>query len=555
MTRPEFVRATASGGRTDDHVDRAVEDGSGWTRERVAAVAFGVYVAAALPFLVWVGAQGWFFHDEWILLAGGWGDSVSDLFRPFNEHWITVPVLAYQGLWSVVGLESYVPYVTIAVVAHLSAAVLLRVVMRRAEVGPWMATVAAATFVLFGPGGDDIVRAFQMTFGLALAFGLGHLLLADHDGPVDRRDWLGLAAGAAALMCSGVGVTMVAVVGLAALLRRGWRPAAFHLVPLAALYGAWYLAEGRPRSPAGWPSASTALSWVYSSETGTFLGIGRYPVLAVALLLVLVAGLALAWYRMPWEVWRRTASASAALLAGQVLLFSSVATSRWQEGDAVARSDRYVHLGAALVLPALAIAAEAVARRWRSLAPVMFGLLLLPIPLNAAEFRSSERHADERAWAEAEQVLLAMAESPELDEVPLTDWSGFGLLAAPPVTNRWLSDARDGGKLPLADPVGPDTRAQARLRLAIAQVGGAPPGQCTTYTEPLDLAPGRGDQFGIEGRVAIAERRPDGTIGPEVVFAPLQFGPIPVDRLAIRLDGLALRISAPQNGERFTFCS
>ena len=143
-----------------------------------------------------------------------------------------MPIVVYRVLWQVVGLRSYVPYVGLAIVLHLVAAALLRVVMRRAGVRPWTATLAASVFVLFGAGAQDILWAFQITFTGALVFGLMHLLLADHDGPIDRRDWLGLGAGLLGLMCSGVAVTMVIVVGIATLLRRSWRVAALHTVPL-----------------------------------------------------------------------------------------------------------------------------------------------------------------------------------------------------------------------------------------------------------------------------------------------------------------------------------
>src|SRR6185369_9091996 len=125
---------------------------------------------------------------------------------------------------------------------HCVAAALLWLVMGRARVRPWTATIVASAFVLFGAGAQDILWAFQIAFTGALVLGLAHLLLADHDGPVDRRDWFGLAAGFLALLCSGVAVTMVVVVGLATLLRRGWRIAVLHTVPLAAVYGAWWLA-------------------------------------------------------------------------------------------------------------------------------------------------------------------------------------------------------------------------------------------------------------------------------------------------------------------------
>ena len=78
---------------------------------------------------------------------------------------------------------------------HLVAAALLLAVMRRARVRPWIATAAASSFVLFGAGWENIVVPFQICFTGALAFGLAQLLLADHDGSIDRRDRLGLLAG------------------------------------------------------------------------------------------------------------------------------------------------------------------------------------------------------------------------------------------------------------------------------------------------------------------------------------------------------------------------
>lgn len=47
--------------------------------------------------------------------------------------------------------------------------------------------------------------AFQMTFTGAIAAGYVHLLVAAREGPVDRRDLLGLAAGAVAVTSAGPG--------------------------------------------------------------------------------------------------------------------------------------------------------------------------------------------------------------------------------------------------------------------------------------------------------------------------------------------------------------
>src|SRR5262249_11286331 len=135
----------------------------------------------------------------------------------------------------------------VVVLLYLAAAALLFVIIGRAGVHPWIAAAAASAYALFGPGWENAIKPFQMTFTGALTFGLLYLVLADHDGGFERRDWFGLGAGLVALMMSGVGVTMVAIVAIAVLLRRGWRMALRQVGPLAAVYAVWFVAYG----PAG----------------------------------------------------------------------------------------------------------------------------------------------------------------------------------------------------------------------------------------------------------------------------------------------------------------
>ena len=87
--------------------------------------------------------------------------------------------------------------------------------------GPWVSTAAATTFALFGPGWFNIEYSFQSAWCATLALGLGYLMLVDHNGPFDRHDWIGLGLGLAASLYSGVATTMIVVVGVAVLLRRG----------------------------------------------------------------------------------------------------------------------------------------------------------------------------------------------------------------------------------------------------------------------------------------------------------------------------------------------
>ena len=162
----------------------------------IVAIAFPLYM-----FLPAISGS----PDDWEFIVNRDGGSFRDLMRPHNVHWSTLPILVYRGLFKIFGLNTYRPYMALSVATHLTIAVLLRVVIRRAGVHPWLATAAAGGFALFGTAYGDIVWGFQIGFAGPLMFGLAQLLLVDHDGPVDRRDALALVFGAAGLMCPGNG--------------------------------------------------------------------------------------------------------------------------------------------------------------------------------------------------------------------------------------------------------------------------------------------------------------------------------------------------------------
>jgi hypothetical protein len=340
-----------------------------------------------------LGRHRWFFLDEWDFLVVRRATSVTDLFRPHNEHWSTLPILAYRLLYRIFGLRTYVPYQLTTISLHLGAAVLLFVVMRRSHVHPWIATAAASLFALFGTGSDDILWAFQMAWSATLVFGLAHLILADHDGPLDRRDWLGLAAGLAALLCSGVAVAMTIAVGIAVLIRRGWRLALFHTAPLGAIYVLWWLIEARDAYGHALGVASDVLEWTWIGSKAAFDGLGQVEGAGIALAVVLVVGLALTCGRTDVAELRRRGAVPAGLLVGAVTFLVITGIGRGSDffGVGLAGSGRYVHVVAALMLPALALAADALVRRWRAALPVVLVLLVIGIPGNieaAADFPS-----------------------------------------------------------------------------------------------------------------------------------------------------------------------
>src|SRR5689334_14336071 len=69
------------------------------------------FVGAALlagGAILFLGRSLTFWNDEWRSIAfdGGW----SDFLLPVNEHWSTLPLLAYRATFHIVGLDSYMPY-------------------------------------------------------------------------------------------------------------------------------------------------------------------------------------------------------------------------------------------------------------------------------------------------------------------------------------------------------------------------------------------------------------------------------------------------------------
>jgi hypothetical protein len=430
---------------------------------RLAVLGFAAVLAAALALFLVFGHSQWFFLDDWDYLADR---GLGDVLRPHNEHWSTLPILVYRALWGVFGIRTYVPYQLIAILLHLTAAVLLRRVMRRAGVRPWIATVAASLFVLFGVGYQNVVFAFQMAWGASLVLGLTHLLLADHDGPIGRRDWIGLLAGLAGILCSGLAVTMIVVVGVSVLIRRGWRAALFHTAPLGLLYVIWWLAFARGDYATASGSIDLVVRFVATGLSAAFGEMGQLPGAGFALGVMLLAGLVLAWRGMPRAQLRKRAAAPAALLLGAVLFLAIAGVGRASLfGASTARSSRYLHVVAALSLPAIAVAAEAFMRRWRALGVVAVALLLVGIPGNI-DFLV---HYDTNAKFElgSPDRMLALPRVRLAREVPRRLRPAPDL--APYVTIGWLLDGAAAGRIPDPGRIGPLTSATANLRLSLLQ--------------------------------------------------------------------------------------
>lgn len=434
---------------------------------RLPLVVFGVVVVIALPVLRHLGRARWFVNDDWFFLVAGSTHKFRTILLPNSwGHWITLPILAYRLFYWLFGLRHFGAYLLLVIVLHLATCTLLLAVMRRCGAGPWISTMAASTFVFFGPGADDIFEPVQMTFDGSLVFGLAHLLLADHEGGMDYRDFVGLAFGFLGLMCSNVSIAMVATVGIAVWWRRGWRAAAFHTVPLAVIFLAWWHAYARRPSRrllANRASFGELLDFLWRGLHTTFEGLGHFPIVGLFLAVILVGGLAASWMHVAKRGPRRS-GAAAALAVGSVIFIGSAGLVRAGASGAHNADyvSRYVYVSAAMMLPAVAIAATALARRWRVFGPIVMATFLVALPgnyhdlaSNGANFPKNYRHR-----------FLVLAHSPVTHQLPR--WMRVPPLGYGWMNVGWMIAGVKSGRIPDPGPVSASDAATAALDLQLS---------------------------------------------------------------------------------------
>ena len=419
-------------------------------RERVdrwSLVVFVVVVVLAVPLLLYLGRDQWFFLDEWWLLSDGAG-SHDGIFDAHNGHWITLPAILYRINYWVWGLRTYVPYQVPVVLLHVGSAVLLRTLMRRMGVRGWIATAAALVFVFFGTGSVNIFFGFQVSLTGSLFCGLALLLLADQDGPINRRDWLALAVGVVGLMTSGVFVAMVAGVAVAVLLRRGLAVAAFYTVPLGVIYGAWHLLNGQGGRPMSLTSPGESLRFMARMFTGTFTSLAQSDLGGGALELVVAGTLVVLLTRFVGTRESVQIAIPVALLTAWVAFAGLTALAREPGvGAAWGATDRYVHVTAALFLPVIALGAEYLARQHVLIGTLPVLLLAAGLPGNVDEL--SARHAFfDASILGGRGEIVGLAHSEHIDDVgpdlePIT-FLGIRI----PITTGWLAREAKAGRIP-----------------------------------------------------------------------------------------------------------
>ena len=384
--------------------------------EPAARAALAVHLAtlaAAFAALMYVSRNIWFYADDWEFLARRRNGTTIGVWVPHNEHWSTVPILVYRALYDLVGLRSYRPYMAVLLVVHLLLAHLLWRWMRRSGAGPWIATALAAMFLVLGAGWECLLFPFAMNFSGALLFGFAALLLADHDGRFGPRDVAAWAAAAVALMWSGVAVSMVAIMGIAVLLRRGVLTAVATVSVPAAVYLAWFAAVGHHNAnttPASRAQLLEVPTFVWVGLTRGMEGItglpGAGPVLALALMVLLLR---------ERDAARHRAAVAVAAALGTLAFLALTGVGRIALGIDAAAAPRYAYTIGALLLVGTAIVLTRVGRSSAAITAVVLAAVAAFTVQGAGQLVTAAR-ARVAMIAPPEHQILAAARMVETGE-------------------------------------------------------------------------------------------------------------------------------------------
>ena len=370
-------------------------------------------IPAAFAYLLWLTTSTgqWFFADEWEFITtrsrvslSHFGDFVGVMMRPHNEHWSTIPIILYRAVFGVVGLRAYWPYLVVLLALHCAVAALLVRLLARHGVDGWFAFAVAAVFLFYGAGSENILWAFQIGWMGSLAFGLVLLeILSSWSSARIRLAWV---VGIAALMCSGVGISMVAAGALTTLIRRrSWRDAARVASVPAIAQIVWFIAYGRnggKGNPIDWSSAPYGIAgYAWRSIVSTIdrttglIGVGAVVVVA---LVVGVARQGAAFQRVHAEV--------IALATASTVFLAFVGLSRI--GYDYPEASRYSYVIFVMIAPLAAVLArDGLRSAGQGLRWVATGLAVVTIAFSFGGLRNDAQKEGRRERKIHQDVVAA----------------------------------------------------------------------------------------------------------------------------------------------------
>jgi hypothetical protein len=320
------------------------------------------YVALIVGFvlIMVLGKDQWFFGDDWSILAPRLDGSV---LAPHVGHWNLGPAIVFPALRNLVGLGSYLPYLALAVLAHIAVVHLIWRLLCRVGTTAWLATLLSILVLFLGAGAENVFWAFQFGFMGAVALGLVVLLLFDRS---KLNVPLIIAASVLAPTFSGTALPVLAAAAIVGWVRHGFRKTALLLLPAAVCYLVWFALIGseHPAPGAGIHSAADLGTSLLFAAAMYGAGLGRaLPFIPLG---VIPAAIIAIWF---FRTVRRGLSTKAtpayALIVGSVVFVLLTAYSRNSFGLSAAASERYAYVTVVLLLPAIGLMLTGVAARGR----------------------------------------------------------------------------------------------------------------------------------------------------------------------------------------------
>jgi len=418
------------------------------------------------------GGQHWFFADEWDFLVNRQLEltGIHGILYPHNEHWSTIPILIWRGIFSLVGVSDYWLYLAPLILAHLLCAHLLWRIMLRHRVDPWVATILAAAFMVLGVGWQNLTWAFQIAFVGSLAFGLLGVEAVEND-----RMWLPAVWGLGALMCSAVGAPMVVGYALVAAVRRRYKIALVGAVIPAVIYAIWWATI----SPVGTPNTHIGLKYLIPyiwtgliAAASGFVGLPRF--VGVVLVIVLALG----------ALWRRNVPAVMAVMT--VIMFAIIATGRYFFGANQAAASRYSYLAVALFLP---LGGQLITSlvRLRGMKLLVLTALCVVVPVNVFILQKdggSTSFQYEQTAAARERIQAAAYLIDHGAKFPGQSVPYFGLAQVDSLSVAQLTELIEHGQFPI--PTGVNSGLLKEERASLSVYASPRPDHRTglTFTEP-----------------------------------------------------------------------
>jgi hypothetical protein len=357
----------------------SLTEGPLWTLWMPNIVSAIVTLAAGLA-LLRDARRMWFSGDEWDFLLGRdlGHNTLAHLFKPHNEHWTTLPIIAFRIVYSIFGTRTYLPYGAMAILCHLLAVLALWSVLRRVGTPPWVVTAVVAVFAFLGAGAENTLWDFQICFIGAVLFGLVAMRIAVAD-----RGRLGTVLGVwaallASLMCSGMGIPMVILCFFYFVLAVSLRRALAAISVPAFAYIVWYFSVGHVGTNQSHTTTTQYLTVPHFVTSGlTHIWDTIIDVSGAGLVMLVVLAL------IPF-LGRRVGllnPVAAAGMAAVVCMYALIALPRVQLGVGAALAGRYVYVGAVLMFPALALLLATVLARAQRFNVVFHGLVTVAVAL------------------------------------------------------------------------------------------------------------------------------------------------------------------------------